>query len=117
MNAKKVNYVNAMIQISISLWMFFDAINGEIYLLFPMFFGIVMMSLNNQIKFYSRGKYIAGIVINLVLLLFLAKVIYDNSILYITESFKYYIILSISALFSMIMFIRAIVFKPKSDIL
>lgn len=105
MDKQKANQINAVAQIFISFWIYYDSINPGIHQLFPMALGIILLSLNNGIMFNNRAQIKAAFVMTFLSFLFMAKMSYETMIDDNMREFKFYIIMLITSVFSMFTFL------------
>lgn len=112
MNKQKANQINAVAQIFISFWIYYDSINPGIHQLFPMALGITLLSLNNGIMFNNRPQVKAALVITFLSLLFLSKMTYETIVDNNMQELKFYIIMLGTSIFSIFTFIATRQTKP-----
>lgn len=105
MNKQKANQINAVAMIFISFWIYYDSINPGIHQLFPMALGIILLSLNDGIMFNNRAQVKAAFVMTFLSFLFLAKMSYETMIDENMRELKFYMIMLIISVFSMITFL------------
>jgi len=73
MNAQKANLINAVALIILPLWGYIDSMTPSMTALIPMVFGIVLLSLNNGVKFEIKAQAHAAVILTLVVLISLIK--------------------------------------------
>lgn len=64
------NLINALTLMVMSAWGYFDSLNPSMTALIPFIFGIVLLALNNGVRFESKAQ--AHVAVILTLLVFLA---------------------------------------------
>lgn len=107
MNAHKANLINVVTMMVISTWGYIQSLTPSIIDLLPLLVAVVLLSLNNGIKFGLRGQINAAAVITGFVFLGLAKAAYtafeniDNE-----EVFRYGF-MATTSLFSLIFFISS----------
>ncbi|MCZ2100536.1 MAG: hypothetical protein LC107_03250 [Chitinophagales bacterium] len=78
MTKRQANLIHALVQIFLSFWIYYDAVNQGIHQLFPLAMGIILLSLNNGIMFNNKAQVNAAIFITIASLLFLAKMSWET---------------------------------------
>ena len=103
---QKANLINAVAQIFLSFWIYYDAVNQDIHLLFPMALGIVLLSMNNGIMFNNKAQINVATFITIAVALFVAKMFWESTRdEYQAESMLYAIML-FTSLFSLVALLR-----------
>lgn len=105
MNAQKANLINVVTMMVVSTWGYINTLTPSIMDLLPLLVAVVLLSLNNGIKFGLKGQVNAAAVITGLVFLALAKAAYsayedvDNA-----DAVRYGL-MALTSLFSLIFFI------------
>ncbi len=111
---QKANLINAVVQIILSFWIYYDAVNQGIHHLFPMALGIMMLSMNNGIMFNNKAQINVATFITIAVALFVAKMFWESTREGIQLEGILYAIMLFTSLFSLAMILRfKFVRKPK----
>jgi hypothetical protein len=73
MNAHKANLINAVSLILMSIWGYTSSLTPSITALIPLVFGVVLLALNNGVKFENKAQAHVAVVLTLVVLIALIK--------------------------------------------
>ncbi|MBK9734896.1 MAG: hypothetical protein IPO92_07995 [Saprospiraceae bacterium] len=69
MNAQKANLINAVCLMAMSTWGYFSSLTPSMTALIPLVFGVVLLALNNGIKFENKAQSHVAVVLTLLVLL------------------------------------------------
>ena len=69
MNAQKANLINAISLMAMSTWAYFSSLTPSVTALIPLVFGVVLLALNNGIKFENKAQSHVAVICTLLVLL------------------------------------------------
>lgn len=72
MNAHKANLINAITLILMSAWGYLSSLTPSMTALIPLVFGVVLLALNNGVKFENKAQAHVAVILTLIVLLALA---------------------------------------------
>ena len=105
MNAQKANLINVVTMMVVSTWGYINTLTPSIIDLLPLLVAVVLLSLNNGIKFGLKGQVNAAAVITVWVFLKLAEAAYSAYENVDNEEAIRYGLMALTSLFSMIFFI------------
>lgn len=73
MNAHKANLINAVTLIIMSAWGYYSSLTPSKTALIPLVFGVVLLALNNGVKFENKAQAHVAVILTLVVLIALIK--------------------------------------------
>ena len=73
MNAQKANLINAVALMVMSVWGYASSLTPSMTALIPLVFGVVLLALNNGIKFENKTQAHAAVILTLLVLIALVK--------------------------------------------
>lgn len=71
MNAHKANLINVITLIFMSGWTYLDAMTKDMSSLFPMYFAIILLAMNDGIKYNNKAQFYVALILSLVIMLIL----------------------------------------------
>ena len=77
MNFHKANLINSVTLILFSMWGYLDSLNPSIMDLFPLLFGVILLSLNNGVLYSLNGQKKAAAIFTIITLIFLIRPLTD----------------------------------------
>ena len=107
MNAQKANLINVVTMMVVSTWGYINTLTPSIIDLLPLLVAVVLLSLNNGIKFGLKGQINAATVITALVFLGLAKATYTAYENVDHDDVVRYGLMALTCLFSLILFIAS----------
>ncbi len=107
MNAHKANLINVVTIMVVSTWGYIQSLTPSIFDLFPLLVAVVLLSLNNGIKFGLKGQINAAAVITSFVFLGLSKAGYTAYENVDTKEIIRYGLMAFTSLFALIFFVTS----------
>lgn len=112
MTFQKSNLIHATASIILSLWMYYDAMNKDFGLLIPLLYGVVLLSLNDGVKYENISQRRTAFAITILSAIFLFYNGYKKYQSNEAEQIYYFGLLGLTSILSIVVFIFFRVTKP-----
>lgn len=105
MTFQKSNLIHATASILMSLWLYYDAMNKDFGLLVPLLYGVVLLSLNDGIRFDNVSQKRAAFGITFLSFFYLLYTGFQKYHSNEPEQIYYFGILGLTSILSVVVFI------------
>lgn len=114
MEAHKASLINALTLISMGAWGYFGSMTPSPTALIPVFIGVILMVLNNGIKYDNKVIAHIAVVLTFIILIALTKILFKRIGDGNTMAIVRVGLMVATSLFAMIMFIRSFIAAKKA---
>lgn len=108
MNSHITNLLHAVLLIALSIWDYYTSINPSIVQLIPIFFGVVLLSLNNGVQYKLKAQSKAALGITFLSCLCIAIILWFSFTKADNLDLIRYAVLLTSGFFSLIYLVKSL---------